>query len=83
MSDRAEEFLKEWETANIQPCAYPTREDAEEAAHSCLLAAEAAGIGRQELRSVVAQGDLTKHMSQALTKAMDEYVDDRVARDRS
>jgi hypothetical protein len=83
MKERAEEFLENWETANIQPCAYPSREEAQQAAQQCFWEAEAAGISRRELKSVVAQGDLTQHMFEAMTRAMDEFVDDRVARDRS
>lgn len=76
MSDKVEEFIKNWVLEHIDPEGYESEDehpDADRLAKMCLIDAKEAGITKKQIEDVV--GDLTQHMSAALRLVNDEEVD--------
>jgi hypothetical protein len=77
-----ETFLQEWSQENVTATVYDDRATAEELSSECLLDARVQEISEAELVQA-AGGDLVGYMLSALNRAVDEVVNDRVARDNT
>ena len=80
MSD-ADNFLQWWVLENVNATLYDDTHTAERLAVECLTEAETRGITKADL--IEAVGDLNAYMLAKLNRAVDEEVEDKVARDKS
>jgi hypothetical protein len=80
MNARAKKFLKLWCSRHINAVAFPQNQSqGETLAEQCLADARRQGLSAKEIKGA-ADGDLTRHMFEALYRDAEAKLDEQLAR---